>query len=80
MRPMSASSEAPGLPRFPTLSVPAREPLLFTPGPLTTSLGVKMAMLRDLGSRDAQMENIIVDIRNGLLDMAGVSRVSGGLS
>src|SRR5438132_13853128 len=28
-------------------------PLLFTPGPLTTSRAVKEAMLRDLGSRDA---------------------------
>jgi 2-aminoethylphosphonate-pyruvate transaminase len=29
-----------------------RDSVLFTPGPLTTSLEVKQAMLRDYGSRD----------------------------
>ena len=34
-------------------SLPKDKPL-FTPGPLTTSLSVKQAMLRDLGSRDTE--------------------------
>ncbi len=45
---------------------------LFTPGPLTTSLTVKQAMMRDLGSRDEAFINIVQEIRNGLLDVAGV--------
>lgn len=36
-----------------------------------------MAMLRDLGSRDAQMEQLIVEVRDGLLEMAGVSKARG---
>jgi len=31
-----------------------KDKILFTPGPLTTSLTVKRAMLRDLGSRDSE--------------------------
>ena len=31
----------------------ARDPYLLTPGPLTTSLATKQAMLRDCGSWDA---------------------------
>ena len=40
---------------------------LFTPGPLTTSPGVKNAMLRDMGSRDAEFISSIQNIRQGLL-------------
>lgn len=40
---------------------------LFTPGPLTTSPGVKNAMLRDMGSRDAEFISAIKSIRQGLL-------------
>lgn len=54
-----------------------REPLLFTPGPLTTSAGVKQAMLVDIGSRDARLVAIIQEIRDLLLDMAGVSKAAG---
>jgi 2-aminoethylphosphonate-pyruvate transaminase len=43
---------------------------LFTPGPLTTSLSVKQAMLRDLGSRDYEFINTIADIRKELLNLA----------
>lgn len=46
--------------------------LLFTPGPLTTSRRVKEAMLRDLGSRDAEFIDIVRDIRRRLLVLAGV--------
>jgi 2-aminoethylphosphonate-pyruvate transaminase len=37
--------------------------LLLTPGPLTTSLSVKQAMLRDIGSRDAEFLEIVREIR-----------------
>ncbi|MFP6872159.1 MAG: 2-aminoethylphosphonate--pyruvate transaminase [Verrucomicrobiales bacterium] len=50
---------------------------LFTPGPLTTSDTVKEAMLRDLGSRDHEFIQLIKDIRNGLLRLAGVSQAEG---
>lgn len=52
-------------------------PLLFTPGPLTTSATVKQAMLQDYGSRDYAFINAVKDIRNGLLTLAGVSQQSG---
>ena len=52
---------------------PARDKLLFTPGPLTTSATVKQAMLRDAGSRDPGFINTVRFIRQRLLDVAGVS-------
>jgi len=45
---------------------------LFTPGPLTTSRTVKQAMLRDLGSRDFEFIQTIREIRDELLELAGV--------
>ncbi|HEX5024717.1 MAG TPA: 2-aminoethylphosphonate--pyruvate transaminase [Agriterribacter sp.] len=51
--------------------------LLFTPGPLTTSLSVKQAMLKDMGSRDHVFMNAVKDIRNGLLHLAHVSKDDG---
>ncbi|MDX2076811.1 MAG: 2-aminoethylphosphonate--pyruvate transaminase [bacterium] len=45
---------------------------LFTPGPLTTSDTVKRAMLRDLGSRDTEFIAIVKDIRQRLLNLAGM--------
>ncbi len=47
---------------------------LFTPGPLTTSQTVKQAMLRDLGSRDIEFIGVVQEIRNELLNVAGVSQ------
>ena len=52
---------------------PARDKLLFTPGPLTTSATVKQAMLRDAGSRDSGFIDTVRSIRQRLLDFAGVS-------
>ena len=46
--------------------------LLFTPGPLTTSATVKEAMLRDMGSRDAEFIQIVREIRRRLLAIGGV--------
>ncbi len=47
---------------------------LFTPGPLTTSRSVKQAMLKDLGSRDFAFIQVIQEIRDGLLALAGVAK------
>lgn len=54
-----------------------RNQLLFTPGPLTTSKTVKEAMLQDMGSRDYAFINAVKDIRNGLLQLAHVSKEEG---
>lgn len=53
------------------------DPLLFTPGPLTTSASVKAAMLRDVGSRDSEFIKTVAEIRHELLDIAGVSKQAG---
>src|SRR5258706_2539220 len=45
-------------------------PYLLTPGPLTTSRGVKLAMLADYGSRDIEFREIVKRIRSSLLDLA----------
>ena len=50
---------------------------LFTPGPLTTSLTVKQAMLRDLGSRDPEFIGVVRRVREKLLRVAGVSQDDG---
>lgn len=47
---------------------------LFTPGPLTTSLSVKEAMLKDLGSRDPDFLKIVREIREKLLAIGNVRR------
>jgi 2-aminoethylphosphonate-pyruvate transaminase len=46
-------------------------PWLLTPGPLTTSLSVKQAMLRDWGSRDGDFIAMNQRIRERLLGLAG---------
>lgn len=51
--------------------------LLFTPGPLTTSLTVKQAALEDMGSRDAAFINSVKEIRDGLLELGQVSKRDG---
>ena len=53
------------------------DPLLFTPGPLTTSANVKAAMQRDVGSRDSQFINTVAEVRGELLRIAGVSKEAG---
>ena len=45
---------------------------LLTPGPLTTSLATKRAMLRDWGSRDTDFIAITRRIQDRLLAIAGV--------
>ena len=51
----------------------ARDKLLFTPGPLTTSKTVKLAMLADLGSRDREFIDVIADVRRRLLAIGHAS-------
>lgn len=51
---------------------PARDKLLFTPGPLTTSLNVKKAMLHDAGSWHFEFNAVVRDIRRKLLQIADV--------
>ena len=47
------------------------EPYLLTPGPLTTSLTVKQAMLRDWGSRDRDFIALNARVRARLVELAG---------
>lgn len=49
---------------------PQRAPYLLTPGPLTTSLTVKQAMLRDWGSWDDDFNTMTADICDRLLAIA----------
>jgi 2-aminoethylphosphonate-pyruvate transaminase len=60
-------------PQIPT----ARDKLLFTPGPLTTSLAVKQAMLRDAGSWHYEFNAIVKSVRERLLALAGFTPGSG---
>jgi 2-aminoethylphosphonate-pyruvate transaminase len=50
----------------------SKDKILFTPGPLTTSRTVKLAMLRDLGSRDTEFIEVVREIRRQLLALGGV--------
>jgi len=52
---------------------PRGDKLLFTPGPLTTSLSVKQAMLHDLGSRDEAFIGVVREIRQRLVALGGVA-------
>ena len=60
-------------PEIPT----ARDKLLFTPGPLTTSLTVKQAMLRDAGSWHDDFNATVTGVRERLVQLAGLSREQG---
>src|SRR2546429_4351721 len=54
-----------------------KDPLLFTPGPITTSATVKAAMQRDIGSRDAEFRALVRGIRSELRRIEGVSGAQG---
>ncbi|CAG0965969.1 2-aminoethylphosphonate-pyruvate transaminase [Burkholderiales bacterium] len=47
----------------------SRDPILLTPGPLTTSLETKAAMLRDWGSWDTAFNAVTANVRRRLLDV-----------
>ena len=51
------------------MSLASRDPILLTPGPLTTSLATKSAMLRDWGSWDAAFNAVTARVRERLLDI-----------
>jgi len=53
------------------MSLYSRDPILLTPGPLTTSLPTKMAMLRDWGSWDSAFNAVTAEVRRKLLDVIG---------
>src|SRR5437773_8158637 len=55
----------------------AKDKLLFTPGPLTTSLSVKQVMLHDAGSWDVEFNTVVAEVRERLLNLAGLSRNAG---
>ncbi len=55
--------ESPIMPNF------TRDPILLTPGPLTTSLQTKAAMLRDWGSWDSNFNTVTREVRDKLLDV-----------
>ena len=48
-----------------------KEPILLTPGPLTTSTATKLAMVRDWGSRDGAFIELNRRIRERLVELAG---------
>lgn len=59
-------------------SIPtARDKVLFTPGPLTTSLTVKQAMLRDAGSWHFEFNAKVKEIRQRILNLANVTSEQG---
>jgi 2-aminoethylphosphonate-pyruvate transaminase len=55
----------------------ARDKLLFTPGPLTTSQTVKQAMLRDAGSWHSDFNALVAGLRSRLLSVAGLTSEQG---
>lgn len=55
----------------------ARDKTLFTPGPLTTSLSVKKAMLHDAGSWHFKFNRMVADLRNQVLELGSVSKEEG---
>ena len=61
---------------FPLLQRTA-DPLLFTPGPLSTSRAVKQAMLCDVGTWDKDFAAVVASVRRSLLQVAGVSQEQG---
>lgn len=61
----------------PTPSSRNDDKLLFTPGPLTTSLGVKQAMLHDAGSWHYEFNELVRDIRSKLIALAGLTSADG---
>src|SRR5947199_3232033 len=68
--PGSAQAMPAGLPG-------SHDKLLFTPGPLTTSLSVKQAMLHDAGSWHFEFNAKVKWIREKLLEIAGLSPEAG---
>ena len=64
------NAKTPYKPPFPGPEGQEDMPYLLTPGPLTTSRTVKLAMLADWGSRDVEFRKIVGDIRRRILQLA----------
>lgn len=56
------------------------DPILLTPGPLTTSESVKQAMMRDWGSRDTGFIALTARVREALVKVAGADPKTGTYS
>ncbi len=67
----------PDVPGLPDAEPRSTDKLLFTPGPITTSVTVKRAMCHDIGSRTHEMIETIREIRRALLRVAGLSQRDG---
>src|SRR5260370_33689201 len=59
------------MPRTKTAASDTGDPLLLTPGPLTTSTSVKQAMVHDWGSRDAEFLRINRMVLDKIVELAG---------
>jgi 2-aminoethylphosphonate-pyruvate transaminase len=55
----------------------AKDKTLFTPGPLTTSLPVKQAMLQDVGSWHFEFNAVVANVRKRILGLANLSPEAG---
>lgn len=66
---MAHSSNSASASALPVLKPAGEEPYLLTPGPLTTSMRTKEAMLRDWGSWDVDFKKITADMRRRLIEM-----------
>ena len=51
--------------------IPGNDPILLTPGPLSTSPQTREAMLRDWGSWDGDFRAMTAQLRASLLEIAG---------
>jgi 2-aminoethylphosphonate-pyruvate transaminase len=75
-QPMQVDGNSAALFAAPELP-PAKDKTLFTPGPLTTSLTVKQAMLHDAGSWHFEFNTIVASVRERILRLVGLSRETG---
>ena len=62
----AAATESPASQTFATET---GDPLLLTPGPLTTSTSVKAAMMHDYGSRDPTFIAVTARVRQQILEV-----------
>jgi len=56
------------------MNIPENPYLLLTPGPLSTTKTVKVAMLRDWCTWDDDYNSLVQEIRTGLVQLAGVNQ------
>ena len=66
------------MPRTKTAVSETGDPLLLTPGPLTTSASVKQAMVHDWGSRDAGFLGVNKMVLEKIVELAGEQALTRG--